>query len=98
MEAPRLGVKSELQLLAYTTAAAMQVPSHMGDYFHHSSGQCQILNPLSKARDQIHNLMVPGQIPFCCAMTGTSHFQKSCFFLCFVYLFISFLYWKPPFY
>ena len=27
MEAPRLGVKSELQLLAYTTATAMQDPS-----------------------------------------------------------------------
>uniref|UniRef100_A0A8D0Q2C6 Uncharacterized protein n=1 Tax=Sus scrofa TaxID=9823 RepID=A0A8D0Q2C6_PIG len=29
---------------------------------HHSSWQCQILNPLRKARDQSHNLMVPSQI------------------------------------
>ena len=36
---------------------------------HHSSQQCQILNPLSEARDQTHNLMVPSQIPFRCAMT-----------------------------
>ena len=29
---------------------------------YHSSRQCQIFNPLSKATDQTHNLMVPGQI------------------------------------
>ena len=29
---------------------------------HHSSGQRQILNPLSEARDGTHNLMVPGWI------------------------------------
>ena len=28
---------------------------------HHSSRQRQILNPLSKARDQTHNLMVPSR-------------------------------------
>ena len=33
--------------------------------------QRRILNPLSEARDQILNLMVPSQIRFCCAMTGT---------------------------
>ena len=38
---------------------------------HRSSQQCQILNPQSKARDQTCNLMVPSQIRFCCAMTGT---------------------------
>ena len=30
---------------------------------HHSSQQCRILNPLSKARHQTQNLMVPSQIP-----------------------------------
>ena len=51
MEVPRLGVKSELQLLAYTTATAM--PDLNWVYsLHHSSRQCQILNPLSVARDQ----------------------------------------------
>ena len=38
---------------------------------HHSSWQRQILNPLSKARDQTHNLVVPRWICFCCAMRGT---------------------------
>ena len=59
MEVPRLEVKSELQLSAYTTA--MQDPSHVS-YLYHSSQQCQILNPLSKARDQTHNSMVPSGI------------------------------------
>ena len=31
--------------------------------------QCQILNPLSKAKDQTCNLMVPSHICFHCAMT-----------------------------
>ena len=38
---------------------------------HHSSWQCWILNPLSKARDQTRKLMVPSQICFRCATTGT---------------------------
>ena len=50
MEVPRLGVKSELQLLAYATAIAMRDPSHVCDV-HHSSRQHQILNPLSESRD-----------------------------------------------
>ena len=41
MEVPRLGIKSELQLLAYTTATATQAPSHVWS-LHHSSWQCQI--------------------------------------------------------
>jgi len=36
--------------LAYTTATEIQDPGHVCD-LHHSSRQCQILNPLSKARD-----------------------------------------------
>ena len=50
MEAPRLGVESELQLLAYATATAMPDLSHTCDQ-HHSLWQCQILNLLSEARD-----------------------------------------------
>ena len=45
-----LGVESELQLPAYTTATATQGPSCVWDLYH-SSWQWQILNPLSKARD-----------------------------------------------
>ena len=70
MEVPRLGVKSELQLPAYATATATRDPSHICD-LHHSSQQRQILNPLSEARDQTHNLKAPNQIPFCCTLTGT---------------------------
>ena len=50
MEVPRLGVESELQLLAYTTATATWDPSRICDP-HHSSQQRWILNPLSEARD-----------------------------------------------
>ena len=56
MEVPRPEVKSELQLPAYTTATSMQDPSCMCN-LHHSSWQCQILNPLSEAKDQTHILM-----------------------------------------
>ena len=51
MEVPKLGVQSELQLLAYTTVTATQEPSHVCDR-HPSSRQCRILNPLSEAKDQ----------------------------------------------
>ena len=47
MEVPILGVKSELQLLAYATATAMQDPRCIYN-LHCSSWQCQILNPLAR--------------------------------------------------
>ena len=47
VEIPRLGVESELQLLAYATATAMPDLSHICDLCH-SLGKCQILNPLSE--------------------------------------------------
>ena len=50
MEVPRLGVESEQQLLAYARATATPDPSHVCE-LHHSSRQCQTLNPLSEARD-----------------------------------------------
>ena len=46
MEVPGIGVKSELKLLAYTTATAVPNLSHVFDLYH-SLWQCQILNPLS---------------------------------------------------
>ena len=61
MEVSRLGVESELQLLACTTATATLDTSCVCD-LHHSSQQCQILNPLSKARDRTHNLMDTGHV------------------------------------
>ena len=44
--------------------------NHVCD-LHHSSLQRQIPNPLSEARDQTRNLMVPSRIRFRCAMIGT---------------------------
>ena len=70
MEVPRLGVQSELQLLAYTTTTATSDVSRVCD-LHHSSWQCQILSPLSEARDRTSNLMVPSGIRFCCTTRGT---------------------------
>ena len=57
-------------LLAHTTAIATQDLSCVFD-LHHSSWQRLILNPRSEARNQIHNLMVPSQICFCCTTART---------------------------
>ena len=75
MEVSRLGVKSELLPLAYATATATQDLSHVCD-LHHSSQQCQIFNPLSKARDGTCILMEASQIRFCWATMGTLQFFK----------------------
>ena len=66
MEVPRLGVESELQLLVYTVAKAMQDPGFICDLW-----QLQILNPLSEARDLTLILMVPSRVCFRCATIGT---------------------------
>ena len=52
MEVPGLGVELELQLPAYTTAAAtaMRDLSRICDP-HHSSRQRRVLNPVSEAWD-----------------------------------------------
>ena len=50
LEVFRHRVKSELQVLAYTTASAMGDLSCICD-LRHSSWKCLILNPLSEARD-----------------------------------------------
>ena len=71
MEVSRLGVESELQPPAYTTAIAMWDLSHICD-LHHSSQHHWIPDPLSKARDQTHTLMDTSGICFCFTMMGTS--------------------------
>jgi len=73
MEVPRLGVELELLLPAYARATAMPDPSCVCN-LHHSSWQRQILNPLSEARDQTRNPMVPSRIHFHCAITGAQVF------------------------
>ena len=64
-----IGVKWELQLVAYTTATAMQDPSRICN-LHHSSWQHCILNPLSKARDWTCVFLDATQIHFCWATKG----------------------------
>ena len=70
MKFPRLGVKLELWLPAYTTATAMQDPSCICD-LHHSSWQHQILSPLSNARDWTGVLMDTTQVHYHWATIGT---------------------------
>ena len=69
MEVPRLGVQSELQLPADTTATASPDPSHVCN-LHHSSWQRWIVNPLSKAREWTHVLMDTSQGRYHWAMMG----------------------------
>ena len=64
MEVPRLGTESELQLLNYTIAAAMQDLSPIFN-LHRSLWQYRILNPLSEVRDQTHILMDTSQVRYC---------------------------------
>ena len=66
-EIPRLEAEAELQLPAYTTAAAPDM-SHICN-LHHSLWQHQVLNPLNKVSDQTRILMDPTLGPW--AMTGT---------------------------
>ena len=56
MDVPRLGVKLEVQLSAYGTDTGTLDLGHVCDLCH-SLQQCQILNPLSKARDGTHIIM-----------------------------------------
>ena len=70
LEVPRLGVESELQLSAYTTATAMPDLSPTCE-LHTSSRQRRIPDPLREARDRTHILMDISQVRFCCATTGT---------------------------
>ena len=61
MEVPRLGVELELQLPASATATTMSDPSSVCN-LHHSSRQCQIPDPLRKARDR--TLLDTSQVPY----------------------------------
>ena len=64
MEVSRLGVELGLQLLAYFTTTAMQDLSC--DFnLHHRSQQYQILNPLTRARDQASVLMDTSKVHYC---------------------------------
>ena len=69
MEVPRPGVKSELQLLAHTTATAMQDLSCVCD-LHHSSRPHWIPDPLNEAKVQTRILMDTSLICFHCSTKG----------------------------
>ena len=70
---------------AYARATAMPDPSHVCGLYH-SSRQCQIFNPLSKARDQTHILMDTSLIRFHCTTPGAP--TRFCFIIVTIYLFI----------
>ena len=70
MEVPWWGVKSELQLQAYTTTTATQEPSHVCD-LHHISWQRQIPNPMNGARELSPHT---SRIHFHCARKGTPQY------------------------
>ena len=71
MEVPRLGVKTELQLPAYTTATATWDLSRICD-LHRSSQQHWIFNPMSKARDQTRVIKGTSWVHYGLATMGTS--------------------------
>ena len=76
MEVPRLEVECQLQLLAYTTATAMQGPNLIC-HLHRSSQQHWILNPLTEARDRTRVLMDTRWIHYHGATMGT--LDRDCF-------------------
>ena len=69
VEIPNLGVKSKLQLPAYTKATAMWDVRHVCNLYH-SSWQLWILNPLSEARDWTRVLLDTSQVHYHWAMMG----------------------------
>ena len=80
MEVPRLGIKSEMQLQAYTTARAAGDPSHSFN-LSCSLQQRQILNPLRETRDRTHILMGSSQI-----LNLLSHSGNHTYILKFIYV------------
>ena len=70
MEVPRLGVETELQQPAYTTATVTRDLSRACD-LRHGSQQRRILNPLREARHQTHILMDTSWVCYPWATAGT---------------------------
>ena len=88
-EVPRLGVELEVYPLAYTTVTEMPDLSHICD-LHYSSWQFQVLNPVSKDRDQTFILMDTMQIHFHWAIHDGN--SKAFFFLFFSFFSFFFLF------
>ena len=72
MEGSRLEGESALQLLAYTIATATPDLSRVCN-LHHSSQQCQVLNPMIEAKDQTCVLMHTSQVLNPLNHNGNSH-------------------------
>ena len=70
METPRLGIESELQLPAYTTATAISDPSRVCS-LHHSSRQRRVPHALSEPRDRVRVLVDTSRVRCCRATVGT---------------------------
>ena len=71
MKFPRLGIESELQLLAYVMVSEMRDPSCIFK-LPHSSQQHPIPDPMSEARDRTHILMDTSWISFPLGHNGNS--------------------------
>ena len=99
MEVPRLGVKLELQLPAYTTATAMRDLSRICNLYH-GSWQRRILNPLSKGRDRTATSWFLVGFVNHCATTGTPNILNFLFFIIFrsntYFIFIFLLFRATP--
>ena len=95
MEVPRLRTELEPWLPAYARATATPDLSHVCD-LHHHSWQHRILNPLSEARGQNHNLMVPSRICSPLSHNGNSKNVKYFIFYFFCSLGPHLGIWKFP--
>ena len=94
MEISRLEVESELRLLAYTTATAIQDPSCVCD-LHHSSQQYWTLNPLSETKEHTHILIDTSGVYNLLSHNGNSWNQ--CYFICVSFFFQILIYWVTIF-
>ena len=72
MEGPRLGIKSDLQLLVQATATAMPDLGCICD-LHHGLWQYWTLNPLSEVRDQTRTI----KDAICWVINPLSHNRNS---------------------
>ena len=75
MELPRIGVELELQLQAYATATALPDLRWVCN-LHPSLQQCQMLNPLRRARVETRILTDTSQVRYCWATAGMSRAKK----------------------
>ena len=65
--------------MAYGSSQARSLIRAVAASLFHSSRQCQILNPLSEAKDQTGNLMVPSRICFCSTTIGSMRNSFKCY-------------------